>query len=68
MKNNFIYRGLRQHLETIIRGLLRGNASQWTLDTYTREANHVKKLTPHTVLLAESLAFCQFYAEPYQTY
>lgn len=68
MKNNFIYRGLRQHLETIIRGLLRGNASQWTLDTYTREANHVKKLTPHTVLLAESLAFYQFYAEPYQTY
>lgn len=59
--------GLRQHLETIIRGLLRGNASQWTLDTYTREANHVKKLTPHTVLLAESLAFYQFYAEPYQT-
>lgn len=59
--------GLRQHLETIIRGLLRGNASQWTLDTYTREADHVKKLTPHTVLLAESLAFCQFYAEPYQT-
>lgn len=59
--------GLRQYLETIIRGLLRGNASQWTLDTYEREADHVKKLTPHTVLLANSLAFCQFYAEPYQT-
>lgn len=27
----------------------------------------MKKLTPHTVLLAESLAFYQFYAEPYQT-